>query len=376
MQLVVLAVLKVAFHFDYLWATALAVETAVIPNFLWHQRFTWFDRISLDRARTGDALARLLKFNLSTGAFSIIGNLSLMELLVGVAHLHYLVANMITISACSIVNFLVSDRWVFQEERNRRTGLISGRKAGAFTACVVRLAASLGWLGHFGWSLGGSQPQSYEELRSGVGAGTYTIGHADAAITVAREGEAREFLAHALNPLQPLEVPDIVLRHCTLPFKNPGEKRFGSDTNDLSEFLAYDAEDFFVRGLQYLFIACAAQKATNQGAVVPGSVRELVVHKRGSEHALGLAARHEKAESRRQGRTHIVVVPQCHSDGRAVVDTAEFSAESRTARPQKGCSCPRRHGNNDAIKSVGLSASGDEPVGLPSPDFQHGCVDA
>ncbi len=122
----VLAVLKVAFHFDYLWATALAVETAVIPNFLWHQRFTWFDRISLDRARTGDALARLLKFNLSTGAFSIIGNLSLMELLVGVVHLQYLVANMITI-------------------------LISGRKCWRFyrwcdaAEGIVRLAGTL-WL--------------------------------------------------------------------------------------------------------------------------------------------------------------------------------------------------------------------------------------
>src|SRR5438128_4068072 len=96
-------------------------------------------------------LARLLKFNLSTGAFSIIGNLSLMELLVGVAHLHYLVANMITISACSIVNFLVSDRWVFQEERNRRTGLISGRKCWRFyrwcdaAEGIVRLAGRL-WL--------------------------------------------------------------------------------------------------------------------------------------------------------------------------------------------------------------------------------------
>ncbi len=124
-QLVVLAVLKVTFHFDYLWATALAVETAVIHNFFWHQHFTWFDRIALDRAGTGEALARFLKFNLSTGAFSIIGNLSLMELLVGVMHVHYLVANMITISACSILNFLVSDRWVFQEERNPRKGLIS-----------------------------------------------------------------------------------------------------------------------------------------------------------------------------------------------------------------------------------------------------------
>ena len=150
-QLVVLAVLKVTFHFDYLWATALAVETAVIHNFFWHQHFTWFDRIALDRAGTGEALARFLKFNLSTGAFSIIGNLSLMELLVGVMHVHYLVANMITISACSILNFLVSDRWVFQEERNRRTGLISGRKCWRFyrwcgaAGGIVRLAGTL-WL--------------------------------------------------------------------------------------------------------------------------------------------------------------------------------------------------------------------------------------
>ncbi len=83
-----------------------------------------------------NALARFLKFNLSTGAFSIIGNLSLMELLVGVVHLHYLVANMITISACSIVNFLVSDRWVFQEERNPRKDLTSGRKCWRFYPLV------------------------------------------------------------------------------------------------------------------------------------------------------------------------------------------------------------------------------------------------
>ncbi len=169
------------------------------------------------------------------------------------------------------------------------------------SAGVMRLKASLGLLGHFGWSLGGSQPEKYEELRSGVGAGTYAIGHADAAISIAGEGEAGEFLLQALNPLQSLEVPDIVLRHCTLPFKNPGEKGFNSDTDDLPEFLAYDAEDFFVRGLQYLFIACAAQKATNQGAVVRGSVRELVVHKRGSERIPPSSARRAGLHDRRRG---------------------------------------------------------------------------
>src|SRR3989442_12462643 len=96
----------------------------------------------------------------------------------------------------------------------------------------MRLKGSLGWLGDFGWSLGGSQPESYEELRSGIGAGTCAIGHADAAITIAGEGEGGEFLSHPLNPLQPLELPDIVLRHWTLPFKNPGEMRLGAATTD------------------------------------------------------------------------------------------------------------------------------------------------
>jgi putative flippase GtrA len=109
-QLLVLAMLRTGLHFNYLIATALAVETAVIHNFLWHERFTWADR-------AGDGFARFLKFNLTTGLFSIAGNLALMKLLVGVGHVNYLLANGITITACSVVNFLVSDGFVFAEGR-------------------------------------------------------------------------------------------------------------------------------------------------------------------------------------------------------------------------------------------------------------------
>ncbi|HVO81634.1 MAG TPA: GtrA family protein [Terriglobales bacterium] len=106
-QLLVLAVLKSGLHLGYLIATALAVEAAVVHNFVWHERFTWADREAASR------LARFLKFNLTTGMFSILGNLLLMKLLVGVASLNYLVANIITIAACSLVNFVVSDSFVF-----------------------------------------------------------------------------------------------------------------------------------------------------------------------------------------------------------------------------------------------------------------------
>jgi putative flippase GtrA len=109
-QLLALAVLKAGLHFSYLIATALAVETAVIHNFLWHERFTWADR-------TGAGFTRFLKFNLTTGLFSIAGNLLLMKLLVGLGHLNYLPANGIAITACSVVNFLVSDGFVFARDQ-------------------------------------------------------------------------------------------------------------------------------------------------------------------------------------------------------------------------------------------------------------------
>jgi putative flippase GtrA len=107
-QLSVLAAMKSGLHFDYLAATALAVEAAVIHNFLWHERLTWADRSA------GKGFVRFARFNLSTGAFSIAGNLVLMKLLVEEAGLPYLLANGITIAACSMANFLVSDRFVFR----------------------------------------------------------------------------------------------------------------------------------------------------------------------------------------------------------------------------------------------------------------------
>jgi len=94
---------------DYLFATALAVEAAVLHNFIWHERFTW-----ADRDERGGTLARLLRFNLTAGTVSIAGNLLFMSLLVGKAHFRSMIANLISIAACSIVNFLVSDRWVFR----------------------------------------------------------------------------------------------------------------------------------------------------------------------------------------------------------------------------------------------------------------------
>jgi putative flippase GtrA len=136
-QFAALFLLRGVFHFNYLAATALAVEAAVLHNFVWHEQFTWVDKIKPNKIKPGKlkpdklkpdrierhgirsqrrrSLVRLLRFNLTNGALSILGNLTLMKVMVGQGHMNYLAANAIAITLCSAANFLISDEWVFEE---------------------------------------------------------------------------------------------------------------------------------------------------------------------------------------------------------------------------------------------------------------------
>lgn len=115
-QFVALLLLKGVFHFHYLAATAIAVEAAVVHNFVWHEQFTWSDRVQASWRRS---LPRFARFNLTTGAVSILGNLALMKVMVGYGGMNYLLANALAIALCSLANFLVSDEWVFEASADR-----------------------------------------------------------------------------------------------------------------------------------------------------------------------------------------------------------------------------------------------------------------
>ncbi len=118
-QLAALALFRSWMKLDYLIATALAVEIAVIHNFLWHERFTWADRPA---SRWKHSMFRLAKFNLSNGAVSLAGNLGLMWALVGGLKVNYVVANCFAIAVCSVVNFWLGDRFVFESHADALGG--------------------------------------------------------------------------------------------------------------------------------------------------------------------------------------------------------------------------------------------------------------
>jgi putative flippase GtrA len=98
-QLLVLAVL-LRFGLHYLAATTMAVEAAVLHNFLWHERWTWSERAS-----TSGRARRLWRFHALNGLVSIVGNLAAMPLLVGVLGIWPLPANLMSVLLCSTVNY-------------------------------------------------------------------------------------------------------------------------------------------------------------------------------------------------------------------------------------------------------------------------------
>ncbi len=107
-QLSCLAAFNAWMDGHYLLATVAALEITLVHNFTWHVHYTWRDRHS----RTALA-GKFLRFHLSNGLVSMLGNLILMRLLVHDARLPLLLADSMAIVFCSIINFLLGDHWVF-----------------------------------------------------------------------------------------------------------------------------------------------------------------------------------------------------------------------------------------------------------------------
>lgn len=88
---------------------AAGVAAAILHNFVWHRRYTWADR----RRTPPTAVAvQFLRFAGLNGVVSLVGNVVLTGALVR-AGVPVLVSNALAVCACSLANFVLSDRLVF-----------------------------------------------------------------------------------------------------------------------------------------------------------------------------------------------------------------------------------------------------------------------
>jgi putative flippase GtrA len=108
-QLAILGILTARTALPVALGTALAVEAALIHNFVWHQAWTWRDRPARS---AGEVAARLVRFHAVNGLVSLVGNVAITSILAA-AGLHPVLANLVAILACSMINFVAGERFVF-----------------------------------------------------------------------------------------------------------------------------------------------------------------------------------------------------------------------------------------------------------------------
>ena len=106
-QIGMLAVLHSVLGVNYLVATAIAVEAAILANFAWHYRWTWRDR-------AGSWRDQLVRFNALNAITSIFGSIFLTAVFVEVVGLQVVSANIASVAALSVINFIGANTLVFR----------------------------------------------------------------------------------------------------------------------------------------------------------------------------------------------------------------------------------------------------------------------
>jgi putative flippase GtrA len=97
-------------------AIAIAVEAALLHNFVWHEVWTWRGVPSSSRRWT-----RLWRFHAATGSISIVSNVVFTTAFKNSLAIPLLAANVMAVAVTAILNFAVAEVWVFQARKGLRT---------------------------------------------------------------------------------------------------------------------------------------------------------------------------------------------------------------------------------------------------------------
>ena len=108
-------------------ATLIAVEIALLHNFIWHEHFTWGQRGPKNFRQLA---LRLLRFHAGNGVVSLAGNTIVMYCLVERLKTPVLPTAVGAIVLCSLANFLIANCWVFPAGKADLFGALSAGDTG------------------------------------------------------------------------------------------------------------------------------------------------------------------------------------------------------------------------------------------------------
>ncbi len=94
-------------------ASIMAIEIAIVHNFVWMRYWAWRDRT--DRP---PFVKQLLFYNAATGAVDLAANVSILWVLSTFFGVHYLVANILGMAAGPFIKFWLNEKLIFREKRH------------------------------------------------------------------------------------------------------------------------------------------------------------------------------------------------------------------------------------------------------------------
>lgn len=93
------------------FASLVAIQVAIINNFIWNRQFTWTDRPMQGFQAVKRGLIKFTLVSWVAGALNWVVLLLLTELL----EIHYMLANLAAILVASVLNYFLNDLWTFRE---------------------------------------------------------------------------------------------------------------------------------------------------------------------------------------------------------------------------------------------------------------------
>ncbi len=92
-------------------ASLMAIEIALVHNFIWHRQWTWRDR---SRENRSPFLKQLAVYNLATGVVDLVANVTVLWLLTTFLGIYYMIANIAGMVMGPLVKFWLNDKVIFK----------------------------------------------------------------------------------------------------------------------------------------------------------------------------------------------------------------------------------------------------------------------
>ena len=102
-------------HVPLALASLIAIQIAIINNFIWNRQFTWTDR----PMKGYQAIKKgLIKFTLVSWVAGAL-NWVILLILTEYAGIYYMIANLMAILVASILNYFLNDLWTFRKSGDK-----------------------------------------------------------------------------------------------------------------------------------------------------------------------------------------------------------------------------------------------------------------